>query len=286
MEKLPPRAGISLQARHYQEILANRPAVGWMEIHPEHYLGLGGAAHHYLEKIAADYPLSMNCRSLSIGSAESVNGRHLQDIKSLVERYAPAQFSEHLGWNRWQGVYLSQLLPLPYTTESLDQVSFNVRTVQNSLGRRILVENPARFMKLEDELGEGLFFSELVRSSGCGMLLDLTSLYLSCLNLGRDPFKELQSYPLAAVKEIHLAGHSLMPLDDNYILLVDDRSNTVCKPVWQLYKEALQQMPGPVATLIEWDEQVPEMGILLEQARKADTIIEEIHSKITTGASL
>lgn len=285
MEKLPKCAGVSLQARHYQEILANRPALGWVEIHPEQYLGLGGAAHHYLEKIAADYPLSMNCRSLSIGSAESVNGRHLQDIKALVERYTPVQFSECLGWNRWQGSYFSQVLPLPYTTESLDQVSFNVRTVQNGLGRRILVENPARFMKLEDEFGEGMFFSELVRSSGCGMLLDLTSLYLSCLNLGRDPFKELQTYPLAAVKEIHLAGHSLMPLDNNYILLVDDRSGTVCKPVWQLYKEALLQMPGPVATLIEWDGQAPGLETLLEQAHKANLILDEIDNKISTGIS-
>lgn len=284
MEKLPKRAGISLHAQHYQEILNNQPDIGWFEIHPEQYLGLGGAAHHYLEKITAHYPLAMNCQSLSIGSAESVNGRHLQDIKSLVERYAPAQFSEHLGWNRWQGGYFHQLLPLTYSTESLDHVSFNVRTVQNTLGRRILVENPARFMNLEDDFSEGLFLSELVRSSGCGLLLDLTNLYLSCLNLGRDPFKELQTYPLAAVKEIHLAGHSLLPLDDDYVLLVDDRSTTVCKPVWQLYKEALLQMPGPVATLIEWDEQIPGLEVLLEQARKADQIAEELERKTTTGA--
>jgi uncharacterized protein (UPF0276 family) len=145
------------------------------------------------------------------------------------------------------------------------------------------VENPARFRKLEEELSEGLFFTELVRASGCGMLLDLTNLYMSCLNLGRDPFKELQTYPLAAVKEIHLSGHSLMPLDDSYILLVDDRSTTVCKPVWQLYKETLLQMPRPVATLIDWDEEVPDLETLLEQARKADAIIEEIDNRATTG---
>src|SRR5690606_16850424 len=202
----------------------------------------------------AIYPLSMNCRTLSLGSAESVNGVHLQDIAALVERYSPAQFSDYLAWNRWQGGYFHQMFPLPYTTESLDQVSFNVRTVQNTLGRRILLENPARFMSLDGEFSEGVFLSELVRSSGCGLLLDLTNLYLSCLNLDKDPFKELQQYPLAAVKEIHLSGYSLMPLDDDYVLSIDDQSTTICKPVWQLFRDALTQMPTPVATLIEWDE--------------------------------
>jgi Uncharacterized protein conserved in bacteria len=279
MEKLPPRAGISLQPQHYQEILNSHPKIGWVEIHPEDYLGLGGAAHFYLEKIAGHYPLAMNCRSLSLGSAESINGKHLQDIASLVERYSPAQFSEHLAWNRWQGSYFHQMFPLPYTTESLDQVSFNVRAVQNRLGRRILLENPARFFPLEEEFSEGAFFSELVRSSGCGLLLDLTSLYISCLNLGKDPFKELQQYPLAAVKEIHLAGHTLMPLDDDYILLVDDHSTAICKPVWQLYRETLQQLPKAVATLIEWDSKAPELSVILEQVAKADQIISEVERK-------
>lgn len=283
MEKLPRRAGISLQPQHYQEILSSHPNLGWVEIHPEDYLSLGGAAHFYLEKIAANYPLAMNSRSLSLGSAESVNSKHLQDIVALVERYSPAQFSEQLAWNRWQGSYFHQPFPLPYTMESLDQVSFNVRTVQNALGRRILLENPARFFGLEEQFSEGAFFSELVRSSGCGLLLDLTSLYLSCLNLGKDPFKELQQYPLAAVKEIHLSGHTLMPLGDDYILLVDDHSTTICKPVWQLYREALLQMPQPVATLIEWDNQAPEVSAILEQADKANEIIKELERKTATG---
>lgn len=277
MEKLPPRAGVSLQPQHYQEILSSQANISWVEIHPEDYLGLGGAAHFYLEKIAAGYPLSMNCRSLSLGSAESIDSQHLQDIAALVERYSPAQFSEHLAWNRWQGNHYHQLFPLPYTTESLDQVSFNVRTVQNTLGRRILLENPTRFFALEEEFSEGAFFTELVRASGCGLLLDLTSLYLSCLNLGQDPFKELQQYPLAAVKEIHLGGHALMPLDDDYILSIDDHSTPICKPVWQLYREALLQMPVPVATLIEWDHQVPELAVLVEQAEKANQIMDEVN---------
>lgn len=283
MEKLPRRAGISLQPQHYQEILNSQPDIGWIEIHPEDYLGLGGASHFYLEKIAAEYPLSMNCRSLSLGSAESVNGRHLQDVAALVERYSPVQFSEHLAWNRWQGNYYRQMFPLPYTTESLDQVSFNVRTVQNTLGRRILLENPTRFFGLEEEFSEGAFFAELVRSSGCGLLLDLTSLYLSCLNLGLDPFKELQQYPLAAVKEIQLSGYALMPLDEDYILSIDDHSTPICKPVWQLYREALLQMPAPVATLIEWDSKVPALTTVLEQANKADQIMKELDRKVAVG---
>lgn len=276
MEKLPKRAGISLLPQHYPEILNSPPDVGWFGIHPEDYLGLGGAAHAHLEKIAARYPLSMNGRSLSLGSAESVDAKHLHNVTSLVQRYTPAHFSEQLSWNRWQGSYFHQQLPLPYTTESLDQVGFNVKTVQTTLGRRILLENPARFLQFEEELSEGAFFTELVRSTGCGVLLDLTSLYISCLNLGLDPFKELARYPMAAVKEIHLSGHTQILTDDEHILLVDDRSTNICKPVWQLYREALSQMPSPVPTLIEWGKNnVPSLKLLVEQAEKADQIINE-----------
>jgi uncharacterized protein len=276
MDKLPKRAGISLNAQHYQDILQHRPDVGWFEIHPEPYLGLGGAAHSYLEKITADYPLSINSRNLSMGSAESVDAHHLEDIKSLVEHYGPVHFSEYLGWNRWQGDYFYQTLPLPYNTETLDQVSFNLRTIQNHLGRRVLVENPVRLIPMADDFNEGIFFSELVRSSGCGMLLDLTNLYISCMNLGRDPFKELQAYPLAAVKEIHLSGHALQTLDQDHILLIDSAHTKICKPVWQLYKETIQLLPSPVATLIDWTEQVPNLDVLVEEAHKADQIVKDL----------
>lgn len=277
MARLPPRAGLSLHPQHFQEILETRPDVGWFEIHPEHYLGLGGESHRYLEKVTAEYPLSMNSRALSICSAESINAKHLQDISSLINRYQPAQFSEHLSWCRWQGDYFFQGMPIPYTLESLDQVTINVKEAQNTLGRRILLENPSTFIKLKgNDFSEGEFFSELVRSSGCGLLLDINSLYTSCQNTGRNAYKELESYPLAAVKEVHLGGHSLMPLNDQNMLLINDASCDVIKPVWQLYKEALSLLPMPVATLIEWEHNVPQLQEMIKIAKQAEDIIEEV----------
>lgn len=287
MARLPARTGLSLHPQHFQEILDTRPDVGWFEIHPEHYLGMGGEAHHCLEKIAVDYPISMNSRALSIASAESVNAKHLQDISSLISRYQPAQFSEHLAWSRWQGGYFYELLPIPYTLEALDQVSINIKDVQNTLGRRILLENPSSFISLSDnDYSEGEFFSELVRSTGCGMLLDINSLYTSSQNTGLTPYKELETYPMAAVKEIHLGGHSLLPLDEQTMLLINDCGDEISKPVWRLYREALSLMPMPVATLIEWETHVPSLADMLKVAQKADDIMSEIFPSLTKSKGI
>ncbi len=247
---------------------------------------MGGDAHHNLEKISVDYPISMNSRALSIGSAESVNAKHLQDMSSLISRYKPAQFSEHLAWSRWQGSFFYELLPVPYTLEALDQVAINIKDVQNTLGRRILLENPSSYITLSNsDLSEGEFFSELVRNTGCGMLLDINSLYTSCQNTGLNPYKELESYPLAAVKEIHLGGHSLLPLDEQVMLLVNDCGDDISKPVWQLYRETLSLLPMPVATLIEWEKKPPVLSELMKIAQKADDIMNEIfpNSVVTKG---
>lgn len=276
MDRLPIRGGVSLHPSYYEEIVNQQPDIGWFAIKAEHYLGLGGPSHHYLEKIAAHYPLSIQCHSLSIGAAESVNEKHLLDVRSLLERYDPSHISVSLSWCRWQGAYFAENLPLPYTDEALDQLTINIRNVQNALGRRVLLENPATLFALEgNTYNEGAFLSDLVRNTGCGVLLDLNNLYVSCLNTGEEPFKELHSYPLAAVKEIHISGHSLRPLDEHHMLLIADHQSHIAKPVWQLLRDTLTRLPSPVATLVEWDHQHPDLPMLLEQMQKVDHIIAE-----------
>lgn len=276
MDKLPKRGGIHLHPDHYQSLLAVRPDIGWLEVAPEDYLGAGGEAHYYLQRLAAIYPLSFNSARLSVGSAESVNGEHLAAVKELVERYAPAQVSEHLAWSRWQHTCFDTALPIPYNDETLGQVCINIKSIQAGLGRRILIENPAASLHFnEQDYSEGAFFQALVRNTGCGMVLDICNLYVSCMNNGRDPFKELSEYPLAAVKEVHVSGHALVPLDDHNILLLAKQNCEPNKPLWQLYREALLQMPHNPATLVDWRHQVPELETLVNLAHKVDGIIED-----------
>lgn len=276
MNRLPVRGGISLHPSYYEDIVNQRPEIGWFGIKAEDYLGLGGPSHHYLEKIAARYPLSVQCHSLSIGTAESVNDKHILDVRSLLERYSPTHVSVTLSWSRWQGAYFAENLPIPYNQESLDQLAINIRGIQNKLGRRVLLENPAALFALEGSTyDEGEFLSELVRNTGCDVLLDLNNLYVSCQNINTDPFKALLSYPLAAVKEIHISGHSLRPLDEHHMLLVADHQSHIAKPVWQLLKDTLARLPKAVATLVEWDQKNPDLLTLMEQMQKVDDIIEE-----------
>jgi uncharacterized protein len=276
MDRLPIRGGVSLHPMYYEEILEGQPDIGWFAVHAEDYLGLGGPAHHYLERIAARYPLSIQCSSLSIGSAESVNSKHLQDIHSLIQRYTPSHMSLSLSWCRWQGAYFVENLPLPYSDEALDQVTMNIRSVQNTLGRRVMIENPARLFALDgNAYSEGAFLAELVRNTGCGIVLDLSNLYVSCQNTGADPYKELNEYPLAAVKEVHISGHSLRPLDTNNMLLIADQHPHITKPVWQLLRDTLSRLPGAVPTLVEWDRQNSDWTLLLTQMRKVDEMIQD-----------
>ncbi len=276
MTRLPPKAGINLQPEHYRVLLENQPNIAWLEIQPDDYFGHGGAPHHYLEKIAKKYPLSVHGHGLSLGSAESVSNEYLRMLKALNERYRPSIISETLSWSRWQGLPLSEPLPLPYDSETLDQVSINIRRIQSNLGRRILIENPSSYLTFTgNTMSEGEFFEELLRQTGCGLLLDLNNLYVSAMNTGQDPSKVLATYPLAAVQEIHLSGHSFVPLDEDNMLLVTDHAAGVWKPVWQLYRETLASMPKPVATLIEWRARPAALEHLLPSVVKANGILHE-----------
>jgi hypothetical protein len=266
---LPVGAGIGLRSPHVAEVLATRPGVPWLEVHPENYLG-GGPGVRALGTLRRDYPVAFHAVGLSLGSAEGIDRRHLGRIKGLVERFEPALVSEHLAWSQVGGAYLNHLLPLPYTEESLAVVCRNVDEVQTVLGRRILVENPSAYLRFTTStIPEAEFLAELVRRTGCGLLCDVNNVHVTARNLGLDPVAYLDTLPPAAVGELHLAGHSANDVDGR-TLLIDDHGSPVVPAVWALYEHALRRF-GAVPTLVEWDTEIPELGVLLAEARRADT---------------
>lgn len=266
---LPARAGIGLRSPHVAEVLATRPTLPWLEVHPENYLG-GGPAVAALHAVRQEYPLSFHAVGLSVGSADGVDRRHLARIKGLVDRFEPALVSEHLAWSQTGGAFLNHLLPLPYTEESLAAVCRNVDAVQTTLGRRILIENPSGYLRFAaSTIPEAEFLGELASRTGCGLLCDVNNVYVTARNLGLDPVAYLAALPRAAVEEIHLAGHSTNDADGR-TLLIDDHGSPVASPVWTLYGLALGRF-GALPTLVEWDTALPPLETLLGEARQADT---------------
>jgi uncharacterized protein len=265
---LPARAGIGLRNPHVDEVRATRPALSWLEVHPENYLG-GGPAVRALEAIRADYPLSFHAVGLSVGSAEGVDRRHLNRIKGLVDRFQPAMVSEHLAWSQAGGAYLNHLLPLPYTEESLAAVCRNVDEVQTTLGRRVLVENPSGYLRFAaSTIPEPEFLSALAARTGCGLLCDVNNIHVTAENLGLDARAYLAALPGDAIGEIHVAGHSVNEAAGRPIL-IDDHGSPVGHAVWALYEEALRRF-GPRPTLVEWDTAIPPLDTLMAEARRAD----------------
>ena len=271
---IPAAAGIGLRAPHIERVLAERPPVPWFEVHSENYFGAGGAMHVALERVRADYPLSLHGVGLSLGSADVLDQAHLVRLRELVDRYEPALVSEHIGWGAIGGVHLNDLLPLPCTQEALDLMVSRVQQVQESLGRELLVENISSYLSFRDaEMPESAFVAELVRRSGCGLLLDVNNVYVNSVNHGFDPHDYLHAMPHEAVREIHLAGHTRkehLPVP----LLIDSHSRPVADEVWALYDEALA-LCGPQPTLIEWDQDIPALEVLLAEARRAE---ESLHA--------
>ena len=264
-------AGIGLRSPHLAEIANTTPAVGWLEIHAENYMG-GGPAVRTLEGLRRDYPLSVHGVGLSLGSTDEFDARHLERLARLVERTEPTLVSEHLSWSITGGVYLNHLLPLPYTLEALAVVSGHVDRVQERLKRPILIENPSGYLRfVHSPMPEVEFLDALARRTGCGLLCDVNNIYVSCQNLGGDAAAYLDAIDPAAVGEIHLAGHAVNDADGQTIL-IDDHGSRVAAPVWRLYERALARF-GPVPTLIEWDTDIPALAVLLEQAATAQGLM-------------
>lgn len=266
---IPARAGIGVKPIHYRELLSSKPALAFIEVHPENYMGAGGPPHAYLEEIAKHYPLSLHGVGLSLGGAEPLNRDHLARWRALVDRYQPALVSEHVAWSRFGEVALHDLLPIPYTAESLHIVCDHIDQMQNALGRTILVENPSTYVTLsQSDIPEPDFLVEAANRTGCGLLLDINNVYVSAGNHGFDARKWLSRVPGGPVGEIHLAGHSLIR-DGAFQIRIDDHGSRVCAEVWELYRETVARI-GARPTLIEWDSDVPELAVLCDEAKRAD----------------
>jgi len=266
----PSRAGIGLRTPHYQATLQTRPPVSFLEVHSENFFGDGGQPLRYLTRFREDYPVSSHGVGLSLGSADPVNPVHLQKLKRLVDRIEPTLVSEHLCWVGVDGRYLNDLLPLPYTEESLAHVVDQVDRVQSYLGRRILVENVSSYLQfVESTIPEWEFVREVARRAGCGILLDVNNIHVNAVNHGFDAHTFIDAIEPGSVGEIHLAG-----FQDTGELLIDTHGDLVSDPVWQLYRHALARL-GPVPTLIEWDIDIPPLEVLLGEAAKADRMLAE-----------
>lgn len=274
-KSVPASAGIGLRPEHYLDLMERMPEIGWFEVHSENYFGRGGAPRHYLERIRRDYPVSLHGVGLSLGSTDALNRAHLQKLKDLIDWIEPGLVSEHLSWSSFEGFYLNDLVPLPYTQKALDHVARRVEAVQNWLGRAILIENPSSYLEFKDSTyTECAFLAELTRRTGCGLLLDVNNVYVSCQNHGWDADRYLDEIPGERVGEIHLAGHSVNHWAGGSIL-IDTHNCLVTEPVWELYRGTLARF-GPKPTLIEWDVDVPELDVLLEEAARADLALEVI----------
>lgn len=270
-------AGAGLKPEHYRDILDGRPGVGWFEVHAENYMGTGNGAggppHFFLEQIRALYPLSVHGVGLSIGSAEGLAPEHLARLAAVVDRYRPALVSEHLAWSTHAGVFLNDLLPLPYTEATLAVVVRHVDQVQSTLKRRILIENPSTYLRFAmEQMAEITFLRELARRSGCGLLLDVNNVFISAANHGFDPTVYLADFPVEHVEEIHLAGHASIEATDGEPLLIDTHDRPVSDRVWALYQSLISRI-GPYPTLIEWDSDVPTWARLSADVARAESLL-------------
>ena len=271
---IPASAGVGLRAPHIDQVLSERPRVPWFEVHSENLFAAGGSLHEKMAKIRADYPLSLHGVGLSLGSADGLDVRHLNRLADIVARYQPALVSEHLSWAALAGRHSNDLLPLPFTKEALTTAVAHIGQVQDRLGRELLVENVSSYLRFtEADYSEWDFVAEVVRRSGCGLLLDINNVYVNSINHAFDPGDYLRAMPADAVREIHLAGFT-RKTDLPVPLLIDTHSKPVDPEVWALYANALDRF-GALPTLIEWDADIPELAVLLAEATRAEEMLDE-----------
>jgi len=265
--------GVGLKPEHIEEILSDRPALGFFEIHAENYMGEGGPPHRQLEAIRALYPLSLHGVGLSIGSPRPLDRDHLTRLAALARRYEPGLFSEHLAWSSHNEGYLNDLLPLPYTDETLAVVCSHIDQVQEAMGRRMLLENPSTYVLFsESTMSETDFIGQIAKRTGCGLLLDVNNVMVCATNHGFAATDYLDVFPLSHVGEIHLAGFAETEDDSGHPLLIDAHDSPVREAVWGLYRTVIERT-GPIPTLIEWDNDVPEWSRLLSEARLAEQLL-------------
>lgn len=254
--------------------MADGKPKGFFEVHAENYMGAGGPPHRALEAIRQDNPVSLHGVCMSIGGPQPLDREHLGRFRSLVERYQPALVSEHLAWSTHENTFFNDLLPLPYTNETLSRVCEHIDEVQQAIGRPILLENPSTYVTFrESTMSETDFIRTIARRTGCGLLLDVNNVFVSATNHGFSALDYLSDFPLAKVGEIHLAGHAEQADDEGERLLIDSHDGPVADAVWKLYEIVIQKC-GPVPTLIEWDSNIPDWPVLKAEATAAQQILD------------
>jgi uncharacterized protein (UPF0276 family) len=262
-------AGIGLRLPHIAEVVAARPHVGWLEIHPENFLA-NPHALELLTELSEIYPISVHTVGISVGSAAGIDRLHLSRIGELVDRIDPVFISGHLAWSTRDGEYFNDLLPLPFNSEALEMVATHLNEVQDTLGRPYLVENPASYVGFRTTtMSEAGFLSELVLRTGCRLLCDVSNVYLSARNMGYDPYLYIDSLPADAISELHLGGYTA-----EEGLLIDTHAGAIADPSWELYKYAVRRI-GPRPTLIEWDNDIPPLETLVAEAAQAEAILSQ-----------
>ena len=272
-DRVPPRGGVGLKAEHYRTIIETLPDVGFFEVHAENYMGAGGPPHRYLSAIRERYRLSLHGVGLSIGADRPLDRDHLQRLAQLIDRYRPGLFSEHLAWSSHGASFFNDLLPIPYTNASLVRVADHIDEVQATLGRQMLLENPSTYVAFaESSYSETDFIAEVVRRTGCGLLLDVNNVYIACTNQQWDPVAYLEGFPLQHVREIHLAGYTSEADEKGRRLLIDTHDRPVAEIVWFLFARAIRRT-GAVPTLIEWDKDVPAWPDLKREAERAEAVM-------------
>jgi uncharacterized protein len=269
----PLHAGAGLKPEHIADILGDNDGAGFFEVHAENYMSKGGAPHAALTKIRERFPVFVHGVGLSIGSPEPLDRIHLQGLKTVVDRYEPLIVSEHLAWSTHGPVYFNDLLPVPYTRDTLNRVVEHIDDVQSVLGRTMLLENPSTYVAFERcDMSETDFIAEVQKRTGCGLLLDLNNVFVSATNHKFSAEKYLAQFPLQHVREIHLAGHAQDTDENGDPLLIDAHDREVSDPVWQLYAAIIEKL-GSIPTLIEWDNDVPAWPVLKREAQRADEIL-------------
>jgi uncharacterized protein (UPF0276 family) len=270
---MPISAGIGLRLPHVAEVVATRPPLGWLEIHPENFLANPHATELLLE-LSRQYPISVHTVGVSIGSAGGIDRAHLKRVRNLIDKVNPILVSGHLAWSTHAGEYLNDLLPLPYNEETLQLLTDHLHEVEDGLGRPYLVENPSSYVGFRTStMTEPDFLSELVRRTGCRLLCDVSNVHLSARNMRYAAQEYLDGLPAEAIGELHLGGFTAEPddADPGAELLVDAHASPVAEAAWDLYAYAVRRF-GPKPTLIEWDNEIPPLGTLIDQAARADSI--------------
>lgn len=266
---LPPAPGVGYKPQHYSDIIAGAGPLGWLEIHAENYMGDGGRPIAQLRHLSERFPISVHGVGLSIGAEGDLDPDHLSRLKHLCDWLNPASFSEHLAWSTHDSHFLNDLLPLPYTKDTLTRVCDHIDQVQSTVGRQMLLENPSSYLAFaESTMEETAFLAQVVKRTGCGLLLDVNNVFVSATNLKTSPQDYIDAFPLEAVGEIHLGGHDEDHDESGAPLLIDSHGAAVVDPVWALLDYTLARS-GPKPLLVEWDNDVPDWPILAAEVARA-----------------